>query len=76
MSIRITKMSTSRQNVIIYGIGHAGIEAILITGMVYILYLLMQVIPVEALEGILLAFVAVFIVCVIRRYRREEMAEA
>lgn len=37
--------------------------------------LLIQVIPVEALEGILLAFVAVFITCVIRSYRREGTAE-
>lgn len=38
--------------------------------------LLIQVIPVEALEGILLVFVAVLIICVIRSYRREETAEA
>lgn len=37
--------------------------------------LLMQVLPVAALEGILLAFVAVFIVCVIGSYRRAEAAE-
>ncbi|MDE6015295.1 MAG: YhfC family intramembrane metalloprotease [Acetatifactor sp.] len=36
--------------------------------------LLIQIIPVEALEGILLAFVAVLIICVIRNYRREETA--
>lgn len=37
--------------------------------------LLIQVIPVEALEGILLAFVAVLIIFVIRNYRREGTAE-